>query len=190
MMCLGVLGLGIAIAFLIAVGFGTDTFSFLNNSLSSWTGLTVGTTMVLSNIVLFIAQLVFGRHLIGIGSIVNMLLVGPVSDLTTFLLVSRMPQAFFTGDVARTVIFILALALFLFSAALYMNAELGLAPSDAVATMLSERTGKPFFAIRMLTDACYILIGLASGGKISVGTVAIALTLGPAVSLVGRLIKR
>ena len=92
----------------------------------------------------------------------------------------------FTGQPYRVIVFASSLALFLAAAALYMNAGLGQAPYDAVPSIISSRTGLPFFIVRMVWDFSAIAIGLIAGGRLPAGTVILAFTLGPAVSWIGR----
>ena len=189
-MLAGVLGMGIFISLLLAVGYGTDTSSFLNSSLSQRLGISLGPVMVTVNIIMFILQLLWGRRLIGIGTICNMCLIGPTADLCGMLLESLLPPGLLLTQPLRALVFIIALALFLICAALYMNSELGLAPYDALPRMASDLTGLPFAPVRMVWDALAIIIGIAAGGSLTIGTVVLALTLGPAVAAIGRLMRR
>ena len=67
-----------------------------------------------------------------------------------------------------------------------MNADLGLAPFDAIPTMVSRKSKLPFYAVRMAWDALAIIVGVAAGGQLTVGTIILALTVGPSVSWIGR----
>lgn len=189
LMITGVLFMGISLAFVRRAGYGTDTCSFLTASLSARLGLSFGLIMVMTHFILFIPQLAFGRDLIGIGTVFNMVLVGPVSDLTDFTVVSRLPQAIFTSQPHRSVIFIISLSCFLVSCALYMNSGTGQAPFDAAATLISRSAHLPYFIVRILWDGLTIALGIIVGGRVTTGTVIIALTLGPVVSFIGRMLS-
>lgn len=67
-----------------------------------------------------------------------------------------------------------------------MNAGLGLAPFDAIPAMASEHIPIPFYALRMAWDFIAIAIGLIASGSLTIGTVIMAFTVGPAVSWIGR----
>lgn len=184
----GVLGMGIFLSFLLKAGYGTDTSAFMNSSLAARLGLSFGTVMVCTNAIMFIPQLIWGRKLIGIGTIANMTLIGYTSDFCTMLEERFLPQEMFTVQPYRTITFIVALAFFLVFVAAYMNAEMGLAPFDAMPTMASSFSHIPFFIVRIAWDFTAILIGVIAGGHLTIGTVVLAFTIGPAVSWIGRLL--
>ena len=186
----GVIGMGVFLSFLLKVGYGTDTSSFMNSSLANRLELSLGPILICTNALFLIPQLIWGRKLIGIGTIANMSLIGYTSDLCTMLEERYLPEEIFTAQPYRTITFAIALAFFLFSVALYMQADLGQAPFDSIATMVSHYAHLPFFAVRMAWDFLMIALGLLFGGKLTIGTIALALTIGPAVSYIGRFINR
>ena len=185
-MVIGVMGMGIFLSFLLRAGYGTDTCSFLNASLSYRTGISLGTVMVCTNALLFIAELIWGRQYIGPGTIVNMLCIGYVSDFCTMLWNRFLPPWIFQEQPYRAAVFASALFFFLISVSLYMNSDSGLSPFDAVPKIISKASHIPFFAVRICWDFLAILIGVLADGILTIGTIIIALTIGPAVSMIGR----
>ena len=185
-MMAGVIGMGICLSLLLKAGYGVDSSSFMNSSIASRLKTDLGPVMLTVNIVLFIPELIAGRSQIGIGTIANMTLIGFISDFCTMLEDKFLQPSLFTEQPYRVIVFASSLALFLAAAALYMNAGLGQAPYDAVPSIISSRTGLPFFIVRMVWDFSAIVIGLIAGGRLPAGTVILAFTLGPAVSWIGR----
>ena len=185
-MVAGVIGMGICLSLLLKAGYGVDSSSFMNSSIASRLKTDLGPVMLAVNIVLFIPELIAGRSQIGIGTIANMTLIGFISDFCTMLEDKFLQPSLFTEQPYRVIVFASSLALFLAAAALYMNAGLGQAPYDAVPSIISSRTGLPFFIVRMVWDFSAIAIGLIAGGRLPAGTVILAFTLGPAVSWIGR----
>lgn len=186
LMMAGIIGMGIFLSFLIEVNYGTDTSSFMNLAISKRFGISFGTCTVLVNLILFIPQILFGRKLINIGTVANMVLIGYISDFCRFLWSHCLPSSLFTVQPYRTITFIVALIPFLISVALYMNVDMGQAPYDAVPTIISHRSHLPFPAIRVFWDFSVILIGLLLGKHLSIATVVMALTIGPSVSFIGK----
>ncbi len=186
----GIFGMGIFLSFLLKAGYGTDTSAFMNSSLSARTGLSLGTVMVTTNALFLIPQLIWGRKLIGPGTIANMTLIGYTSDLCTMLENRYIPAEVFQNQPYRAAVFAAALALFLISAAVYMNAEAGLAPFDSIPVMVSSRTGLPFFLVRMFWDFAVTAVGVAAGGHLTAGTIILAFTVGPSVGWIGRMMRR
>ena len=189
LMLIGVAGMGVSLSFLLGVGDGTDTSSFMNSSVAMRTGLSLGIVMVSMNAVQLVAELVWGRHYIGLGTLVNMTAIGFISDFCTYLSSLYVPQYLFHVQPYRTLIFIPSLVFFLLSAALYMNSDTGLAPFDAIPMIVSGKVHLPFFAVRMAWDFLAIAIGLIAGGRLTIGTIIMAFTVGPAVSWIGKLMR-
>lgn len=189
LMAAGVFGMGVFLSLLLKAGYGTDTSSFMNSSIASRLDLPLGPVMVCVNALLFIVQLIWGRSLIGIGTVANMTLIGFTSDFCAGIWQTYLPDHIFLAQPERIIIFIIALAGFLISAALYMNSESGLAPYDAIPVMLSSAMHLPFHAVRTAWDFLAIAAGLAAGGRLTAGTFIMALTLGSAVSFTGRILK-
>ena len=189
LMLIGVAGMGVSLSFLLGVGYGTDTSSFMNSSVAMRTGLSLGIVMVSMNAVQLVAELVWGRHYIGLGTLVNMTAIGFISDFCTYLSSLYVPQYLFHVQPYRTLIFIPSLVFFLLSAALYMNSDTGLAPFDAIPMIVSGKVPLPFFAVRMAWDFLAIAIGLIAGGRLTIGTIIMAFTVGPAVSWIGKLMR-
>ena len=182
MMFSGVVGMGIALSFLLMVHYGTDTCSFMNHSLSRFFNLSLGTTMIITNVIFFIPELLWGRNLIGPGTIVNMTVTGYVCDFCLLLEKAFLPSAIFETYPWRPVVFAAALIFFLLSVSLYMNADLGLVPCDAVPVIISGKTSLPFFLVRIVWDSLVVGVGILAGGRLSVATVLLAFLLGPSVS--------
>lgn len=84
-----------------------------------------------------------------------------------------------------------ALAVFVVAASLYMTADLGTAPYDAMSFVLAATLPHlPFRAVRMAWDAAWVVLTLVLGGSVGPVTIGIMLLMGPAVDLVGGWAKR
>ena len=88
--------------------------------------------------------------------------------------------------------------LLVISAAFYINARMGLSPYDGLATIIGEKLRKiPPVITRMAYDFTFLLVGvlasIGSGIDIStslIGSIAMSLSLGPAIQLVGKLVNK
>ena len=79
MMLTGILILGVSISFLRYGAVGTDPYTTMNIGVSSTIGLSFGTYQLLINAILFILVLIYKRSTIGIGTVVNMIMVTSVA---------------------------------------------------------------------------------------------------------------
>lgn len=190
LMLLGVFGMGFFLSFLIETGYGSDTCTFMNLPLSARFGLSFGTWQLCLNIVMLIAVIALKPRLIGAGTIANMVLIGYISDFFRWVWAQLLPEGFFLMQPARAIVFVLALIPFILSIAIYMVADMGLSPFDALPVILCEKLGLRFSAGRILWDFAAILVGMLAGGRLNIGTFLLALGLGPTVGVVDRWIKK
>ncbi|MDD6692446.1 MAG: hypothetical protein PUE63_11560 [Lachnospiraceae bacterium] len=190
-LCLfGVLFMGVFVSLLIETGFGQDPFSFFNLALSARVPLTFGTCELLGNAIMFVFVFLRRRDFIGIGTLANMIFIGYISDFCRWIYRLTLPEGFFMGP-ARVPVFLITILGFVFACALYMNADLGVAPYDALPIMLTQKLKKiPFRFVRMAFDFTVIGLGMLLGGHPTIGNILIALLLGPVVSCVGGVLSR
>lgn len=191
-----VLMMGVTLSVLIEIGWGTDPASFMNLNIAAATGLSLGNTQVIVYSIMLIFTIIFGVYMIGFGTLANMFLIGYIADFCRWIW-KNIGFATFIQNASlsfRIILFIVILIAFVIVAAIYMNAQMGTAPYDALSTIISNAIPKvPFFIIRIIYDFSAIGIGLLaatiSGKGIQgsvIGSVCMSVLLGPAVSLIGK----
>ena len=188
---LGVFGMGFFLSFLVLCDLGTDPCTFMNRSISSRIGMSFGNWQLLLNTAMFLIVLIFRKKLIGWGTLFNMVLVGYYVDFFTWIWGETIPGHIFTDAAARWPVFLVSLFLFMISAAVYINAETGVAPYDGLPIILTDAIcGKfpkiPKTAIRICWDGLAIVVGIVFSGVPIVGIILMALFLGPLITLVGK----
>lgn len=193
---LGNLILGIGIAVLRFSQMGNDPFCASTMAISGGLGMGLGTYQLLLNVVLFVFQLLWGRSYIGLGTLINLFLLGYIVQFGTWVLDSAFGAAPVLTLLQQLVIMAAALVILTFGLAMYQVAELGVAPYDFVALGLSDRLPLPYFVIRVGTDAVCVIVILAAvgvgfitwgGSHLGVGTVITAFFLGPLVEYFSKL---
>lgn len=190
LMIIGILGMGGTLSFLLRSDLGTDPCSYMNSSLSIWSGISLGNTMVIVNLLLFIPELLWGRNQIGLGTLANMLCIGYICDFTTWVTDMFIPASWTSSLTARVIMFICALIPFLIFVGFYINADVGVAPYDAIPTMVSRATHLPYAPVRIAHDVLAMAIAFLAGKPLAVATPIMALTLGPIIQAVGAFIGR
>lgn len=122
-----------------------------------------------------------------IGMVLNMLSVGPI--LTSMLGGLEVPQTL----AGRWVMLLVGILVAGFGTALYISADMGPGPRDGMMVGLTRRFGLPVGVIKNGIDVTVALLGWLLGGPLGVGTVVVALGLGPSIqfgmSLVARLAR-
>lgn len=199
LMITSVIFMGVTLSFLIEVAWGTDPASFLNLHISRCIGLSLGNTQILVYFGMFIITFIFGPEMIGFGTIANSLLIGHTADLCMKLWdMSGIHNFISSGTLfIKILVFAVALLGFVFSAAIYMNAGLGVAPYDALPKIIWAHIKRvPFFVVRICFDLVVIGFGILfgilgpDGILISpIGATIMALLLGPAIGFVGEKLK-
>ena len=192
--------MGVFVSILVEIGWGTDPASFMNLNVADALGWGLGNTEVLLYGIMLIFTFIFGAEMIGFGTLANMILIGYVIDLCRWIWKNiGFAQFLAEGNfAARVVIFALTLFVFVVVASIYINAQMGVAPYDAIPNIISGWIPKvPFALIRILFDLAAVGAGVIAGkinpngiqGSI-VGSVLMSLLLGPVISLVGKPLKR
>jgi hypothetical protein len=181
-MILGNVLLGIAVGFLRIAQLGTDPFATMNIGVSSKLGLSLGVYQVVFNVVLFTLMLMKTRHLIGFGTLVNMVILGFISDFVVALLAPDIISEM--NVVVQILLLIVGVIITAIGLSLYMSAELGISPYDALPLMIENMTNNKisFKFARMIVDSTAVVIGLSFGAVVGVGTLIVALSLGPLVA--------
>lgn len=180
--------MGFCLSFLLLIDLGTDPCTMMNNAISSKIGLSIGNWQAIFNVVLLVVVVAFGEKNLGIGTLANMFLVGYSIDFFTWLWKRLIPQEVFGIWYIRIIILIVAMVIFVLSAAVYMDVHMGVAPYDAIPVIISSKLKKvPFKVIRIVFDLIVTLIGFVFGGSIEIITILMVLFLGPVISMVGAL---
>ena len=182
-MVLGILFIGLCVSFLRLSQFGVDPFSAMNLGISGFIGWSFGAWQLL--VVVFFQA----RSGIGLGTIINMVFVGYIADFICYV----------ANDVVqiqmnlplRILALLLAQLMASMGVALYMVADMGIAPYDSVAIIIEKLTHQkiPFHKARILSDVVVVIIGIifatASGAGIwsvvGIGTIINACFNGPLI---------
>ncbi len=189
---LAVLGMGFFLSFLMLCGLGTDPCSFMNKAISIRIGMLFGTWQLIINAVMLIIVILWDRSSLGFGTVFNMVLVGYYVDFFDWVWSKTIPDHIFTDNLTRWPVFLVTLLCFIISAAVYINSDMGVAPYDALPKIITQKVTERFpkfpnMLIRMAWDFSAILVGILAGGIPVVGIILMAIFLGPAISLVGRM---
>jgi uncharacterized membrane protein YczE len=167
---------GIAIALMVRAGIGLSPWDVLAQGLSFKTGIAFGWITNLVGLVV-LAFWIPLRQRPGLGTILNVLLIGPSAQVGLDLL----PQQ--TELWAQVLFFAAGLALLAVATGLYIGPRMGPGPRDGLMTGLHARTGRPIWMVRTAIEVTVLIIGWVLGGNVGVGTLAFALLVGPLCSI-------
>lgn len=183
-LAVGLTAMGAGIAVFTAVGFGTDPCSTFTLGVARHTGVSFGTCQMVFNLLLFLPVLRCDLSRIGVGTIGNMVGVGYVADFFMAILRRVLPEGGLSMP-ARVLMFAVTMVLFLIAVSLYMVADLGVAPYDAMPQLLAARWKRfSFRAIRMGWDILFLTLGFLLGSAVGLTTLLTGFCLGPAIVFV------
>ena len=165
---------GLGIYFTIQADIGLAPWEAFNSGCARVTGISFGNFILLSGLVILGLDVLL-KEKVGIGTVINILLVGKVVDLLQFFQLMPKVRNFYAG------IAVLLIGQFLISFAtyLYISAGLGSGPRDSLMVALGKRLPKvPIGFIRGLLEGTVLLIGWSLGAKVGLDTIIAMLSIG------------
>ena len=192
MTVLGVLTGGFAVGLFKTSALGVDPFQVLCNGINAVIPITFGTLYMFINIVLLIAMFFADKHYIGLGTLINLFLLGYMVDFSEHLWTSIFPDPSLPVQLA---LLLVAVVIICISSALYFTADMGVSTYDIWALLLDNKTRFPFKLIRICTDLLCVIVGFAlmgfkTSGVLGIGTIITAFFMGPLIDFFNRTIAR
>lgn len=168
---------------------GLDPFTALNRGASSLLGFSLGNYQLVVNLIILAIVFFMKRSLIGWGTVYNMILVGYQVEFFTGII-----NNYFAIEeisfVIRIIITIIAILIFTLGVAIYMDTELGVSPYDAIAPLITDRTGWNYSPVRIVQDLVVVLVAFFIGGPVGVSTVITGFFAGPLISFFSKNISQ
>ena len=189
MMLTGILFIGICVGSFRLSAFGVDAFTCMNLGISGFIHMSFGTWQLIMNAVILVVIFFTVRRCIGLGTIVHMVCVVYLADFLCWLFQDILTIALMLP--LRLAALLIGMLFAGMGVALYMVADMGIAPYDAVGIIIEELTHNKlkYDKARVISDVAVVIIGVAfclmSHGNlgliIGIGTVCNALFNGPLI---------
>jgi uncharacterized membrane protein YczE len=179
----GLVLFGVGIALMAASGLGLGPWEVLHQGIANRTGLALGTVSILVGIPVLALWWPLGERP-GIGTILNIALIGVATNLTLPLLprpTDALPQ------LAMSVGGVLVIGM---GSGLYLAADLGPGPRDGLMTGLHHRFGWSIRRARTGIELIVLVVGFLLGGTVGLGTILFAFGIGPVVQAFLRVFDR
>jgi uncharacterized membrane protein YczE len=163
---------------------GVSPWDALHQGLAKLTGISFGKMSIGVGIIILIINACF-KEKIGIGTILNILVIGSLIDL--FYEIKLVPlMTSFSGGL---LFLLLGMFIIAFATYFYIDAGLGAGPRDGLMIVMVRITNKPVGIIRSTIEALVAIGGFLLGGQIGIGTIILAIGIGPVVQLVFKLLN-
>lgn len=172
--------------FLFAVGsiavvqaaLGYVSWDVFHRGLSLHTPFSFGQAAQLTGLVIIGLGLFLGIRP-GLGTVMNMLMIGFWDD--QLLKWGWIPAGSSIGWWAELILLAVGVLVIGLGSGLYIKAGMGAGPRDGFMLGLSKRTGWRVAVCRTVIEVCVCLVGALLGGPLGIGTLFVALAIGPAV---------
>lgn len=168
--------------------FGMDPFQVMAHGI--WYQLEnigFGTFYMILNLIMLVFIFFIDKKKIGLGTLVNIFLLGYVVEFSTWLWTTLIPDPTLW---LRIIALVVAVVILCFGAALYFTGDLGVSTYDAVALVMSEKKVAKFQYCRIGTDIVCTAIGFILGATVGVGTLVTALFMGPLIAFFNKTVAR
>ena len=159
---------------------GLDPFTAINTGASELLGFTLGNFQLFVNAAILAIILFFDRKIIGWGTIFNLVLVGYMIEFFISMLESFIDPTQF-AFIVQLLITVVAILIFTFGVALYMDADLGVSPYDAIAPVITDRVSASYKTVRMIQDIIVVITAWILGGPVGVLTFITGFLAGPLI---------
>ncbi len=183
-----VVGLTIAhlgVTLFMQASLGSDPFNVLIQGLFRaipWPGfMTHGYVHVSVCFLIILVLLVVDRSYIKVGTLLCMILGGPIIDMFTLVLGGVIHSA--SPMVWRLACLVLGCVILAFGMTIVIKSQTGTGPNDLVAVVISDKSKWKFGVVRIVVDVCFAGIGFLLGGTLGVGTIICAFLVGPTAQI-------
>jgi uncharacterized membrane protein YczE len=180
----GSVAIAVAVATTLWNGLGPGPLDVFIGAVRTRTGLPLGPTVWLVVGSMILVSSLLGRRP-GPGTLVSPLIIGAVMQVAaTMLEPVDAPEVL----VVRVVVHLLAVGAIGIGAGALIVSRLGAGSGELLASAASDRSGRAEPRVRMAIELSWLVVGVALGGPVGLGTVLLALTIGPSVAVGHRIV--
>lgn len=184
---IGVLITGISIGLFRYVGMGIDPYSTMVNGISNVSSVSYGTIQMCCASILFLFQFIYYKKSIGLGTALNLFFIGYISDIALLIFNSiNFPNTY----IFKLIWILSGVVMIGIGMGIYTSTNLGIAPYDSAAFIISYKKNISFSISRIMLDLICLLIGMLFGAPIGITTVIMMLATGPLVSVFSQIFMK
>jgi len=171
----GFLAWGFGLALFVRANLGLGPWDAFHQGLGFQIGITIGQASIIAGVIVLLFWIPL-RQRLGLGTVLNVLTIGPFTDLGLWLLPQAIESLWLRGAMLAG-----GMACVGLGSALYLPAGLGAGPRDGLMMGLHAKLGWSIRASRTAVEASALAIGWAMGGTVGIGTLVFAFGIGPLV---------
>lgn len=174
--------LGIVVTMRANLGFGP--WEVFHQGVSIRIGLSIGNVSILTGLLICVLVVLAGEKL-GLGTILNMVLIGVFMD--RILALGAIPRM--VGFLPGLFMMFAGLFIISFASYFYIGSGFGAGPRDSLMVALERKTGLAVGLCRGIVEGSAVMAGWLLGGPVGLGTVLAAFGIGFCIQVVFRLMR-
>lgn len=171
----------LGVTLFLQANLGSDPFNVLIQGLYRFLPwpefMTHGYVHVGVSFLIILVLLVVDRGYIRIGTLLCMILGGPIIDMFTVVLAPVIHSG--SAMWLRLLSLVLGCVILAFGMTIVIKSQAGTGPNDLVAVVISDKMKRKFGTVRILVDVSFALAGFLLGGTVGLGTIVCACLVGP-----------
>lgn len=186
----GILFIGTGVSFNASAALGNDPIGIVYDGIRSAADFSpeqLGMTSNVVNIVLIILVFITGRRYVNVGTLIYLLPYGIVVDLGTKLYHVIFKTQSLPFQITGAAIGCLMLYA---GAAMFITADIGVDPFTGVVMVLKDRLHREYRIVKVCFDIGCIVLGALLGGKLGVITILTAITAGPVIQFLAKIMGK
>jgi len=178
LLALGSVTIGVAVGVMLWNDFGPGPLDVFIGAVRARTGLPLAVAVWAVVALMAVVAWALGRRP-GVGTLLGPIVIGPVMQATVSVL-DRVEAP--SSLVVHVLVHALAILVVGFGAGALIVSGLGAGTGELLAAAASDRSGRPETNVRFAFEATWLVLGVALGGPIGLGTVLVAALIGPSVA--------
>lgn len=187
---LGILLVGIGVAFNNRAGLGNDSIGIVYDGIRNTAKLTPDQLGIASNVLNFglaMILLFIGRKYINVGTLIYVIPYGFFVNLGSSLYtLLALPETM----IFRLILAILgSLSLYL-GVATFIATDIGVDPFTGIVMVIRDKVKKDYALVKIIFDLLMVFIGIILGGKFGIITLITALTAGPLIQFFSKRVRK
>lgn len=176
---LGLFLYALAIAITIQANIGYMPWDVLGVGFSKTAHISVGLSSILIGAIIILISIFLGE-IIGLGTILNMLLIGSFLDIILFINFIPKMTEFWSG----LIMMLFGLLVCAFASYFYITTAFGTGPRDGLMIAISRKSGYAIGLCRSALEIFAASFGYILGGLLGLGTIIATIALGFMIQLV------
>ena len=181
---IGLVLFALGIVLTLQANIGYSPWEIFHSGISRVTGISIGMVSIIVGVIIAVAAIIGGEKF-GLGSILNMFIIGYLIDLLLDSNIIPVADNLLYG----TFLMVLGLYIIAVGSYFYIGAGFGAGPRDSLMISINKKTNLPIGLVRGLIEASAAVVGWLLGGMVGIGTIIGAFGIGICVQTTFKLLR-